>query len=430
MHSAFENAAIRHAAARDFVCSNGTLTIGSESFELAAFRQCAIISIGKAGLPLFESVGALLPPSFPLRGVVSAPVPPYAPRPGVQYFQGGHPEPNQHSVQAAHAAIQLLDSCDQHTLVFYLISGGASSMFETPICAEIDLSALATLNRLLVGSGATIAEINCVRKHLSGVKGGRLAQFSQTSRSQTILVSAVPDGSWDAIGSGPTLPDPTTRSDFHRVVAKYNLADRFPSSIQRCIALGIDETPKPGHFDPTTAAMHVLLSNRDLLALAAHKAIGLGYTVWTDNISDDWECEAAADYLLGRAAELRQTVRKGCLLSGGEVLVRLSGAPGIGGRNQHFAANCALHNAVKQFGLTVLSVGSDGIDGNSPAAGAIINEFTEPQASSAGLDLRQHLQAFNTYPPLNSLGASINAGPTGNNLRDLRVFLWNSEHAR
>jgi len=396
---------------------NGKLRAANLTYNLASFTDIQIISIGKAGATLFDAIRPLLPANLSIRTIISAPSPPQHLTPADLYFPGGHPLPNAASLAAANAALELLATATDKTLVLFLISGGASAMFEQPIHSldpRLTLDALIDLNRQLVASGASIRQINTVRKHLSAVKGGRLANAAPTATKLSLFVSDVPFDALDALASGPTLPDPTTTEQALAIIHQHLPAMPPPS---------FAETPKPGHPAFGNANHIVLLDNAALLEAAKQSAERLGFTVTIDNTCDDWDYEQAATHLLDHSSRLSREHKRSCLLSGGEVTVRLPAISGDGGRNQQLALFAAQHLT----GTTVLSAGSDGIDGNSLAAGAVADETTWPRALQQGLNPADFLARFDAGTLLDSLGDTILTGPSGNNLRDIRILLTDAE---
>ncbi len=268
--------------------------------------------------------------------------------------------------------------------------------------------------------------MNALRKHLSAIKGGRLAQIAAPARRQcTLLLSDVAVDAPDAIGSGPTLPDSTTLAECHRLLAQLQSATALPPSITAFFASPrCTETPKAD--DPAFERSHwqVLLSSDDLAAAAAAAARSLGFHTAIDNTCDEWEYREAALYLLERSDSLQRQHRRTCLVSAGEVQVALPpNGSGEGGRNQQFALWCAAELARRGQAATVLSAGSDGIDGHSSAAGAVCDADDVARAHQLGLSVDEALAGYNTAPLLHALGADIVTGPTGNNLRDLRLIL-------
>ncbi|HTU41484.1 MAG TPA: DUF4147 domain-containing protein, partial [Candidatus Aquilonibacter sp.] len=308
------------------------------------------------------------------------------------------------------------------SLVIFLLSGGGSSIVEKPIDDEISLEDLIATYRALVHSGAPIAEMNAIRKHLSAVKGGRLARAAFPAQQVSLLVSDVPDNTPDALASGPTMPDSTTVEDCYRIAEKHNLLEQLPHSTRELFERrALEETPKSDDLAFYRSRFWTILSNRVALEHARAAAERAGFTVHEDNSCDDWDYAAAGDYLLKRLRDLRKQSPRVCLLSGGEVTVKVTNPAGIGGRNQQFALACGLK--ISGENITVLSAGSDGIDGNSPAAGAVVDGTTLTRAQAHGLDAKHALESFNGYPFFKALGDSVETGATGNNLRDLRILL-------
>ena len=423
-HYALTNASISSAFSRHLHCERGILRICEDLYDLRSYSRIVVVSFGKAGHSMAEALtqqmGAPAPENS-LTGVVASSVVPASQLRGFRYFFGGHPTPNAESIHAANAILKLLDAQTAASLVIFLLSGGGSSIVEKPIDDEISLEDLIATYRALVHSGAPIAEMNAIRKHLSAIKGGRLARAASPAQQVSLLVSDVPESTPDALASGPTMPDSTTAEDCYRIAGKHNLLAQLPYSTRELFerrALG--ETPKSD--DPVfhRSRFWTILSNSIVLEHARAAAERAGFTVHEDNSCDDWNYAAAADYLLNRLRELRKQSPRVCLLSGGEVTVKITD-PGTGGRNQHFALACALKIAGEN--ITVLSAGTDGIDGNSPAAGAIADGTTLARAQTHGLSAQRALETFHGYPFFKTLGDSIETGPTGNNLRDLRLLL-------
>jgi glycerate 2-kinase len=405
---------VEAACTRLLRVQDNTLHAAGLTYDLATFTDIQIISIGKAGATLFDAIKPLLPATLPVRSIISAPSPPQHLTPADIYFAGGHPLPNAASLAAANAALELLNTATDKTLVLFLISGGASAMFEQPIDPNLTLNTLIDLNRQLVASGASIRQINTVRKHLSAVKGGRLATAAPTATKLSLFISDVPADCLDALASGPTLPDPGTTEQALAIIHQYLPATPIPS---------LAETPKPGHPAFHNAKHIVLLDNAALLEAAKHSAERLGFTVTIDNTCDDQDYEQAATYLLNHSSQLSSQHKKSCLLSGGEVTVRLPAISGNGGRNQQLALFAAQHLT----NTTLLSAGSDGIDGNSLAAGAIADETTWPRARQQGLNPADFLTRFDAGTLFDSLGDTILTGASGNNLRDIRILLTDAE---
>ncbi len=414
---ALRESTIQQAFARHLHCERSVLRICDDLYDLNAYGRVFVIAIGKAAHTMLIALHEIAGTRF--EGIVASSVEPEFQIRGFRYFHGGHPVPNAESIRAADAMLKSLNAQTESSLVIYLISGGGSAAAEKPIDNEISLDDLIATYRVLVHSGAPIAEINAIRKHLSSIKGGRLAQAAYPATQVSILVSDVPDNTPDSLASGPTLPDSTTAEDCYTLAAKYKM--QFPPSVQELFERrALDETPKSDDPAFVRARWWIVLSNAALLKAAAEEAWRQGFIVEIDNDCDDWDYAKAADYLLRRLRELRQKHERACLLSGGEVTVHVENG-GAGGRNQQFALYCA--ERIAGDNVCILSAGSDGIDGNSPAAGAIVDGTTLERAKARRLDASKHLAGFNAYPFFEALGDAIVIGPTGNNLRDLRILL-------
>jgi glycerate 2-kinase len=419
-HRALAEASIAQAYARHVHCERGVLRVCEDLYHLSAYSRVLVVSIGKAGHTMVDALTRQVGESS-LEGIVASSVEPSAQVRGFRYFRGGHPTPNAESIHAANAIRKALEAQSAASLVIFLISGGGSSIVEKPIDDEISLDDLIVTYRALVHSGAPIAEINAIRKHLSAVKGGRLAQAAFPAQQISLLVSDVPDNTPDALASGPTMPDSTSAEDCYRIAEKYGLLPQLPPSTRELFERRVlEETPKSDDQAFYRSRWWTILSNQTAVEQASAAAERAGFAVHVDSSCDDWDCERAADYLLKRLRELRKESARVCLISGGEVTVKVTNG-GIGGRNQQFALACAAKIAGEN--ITVLSAGTDGVDGNSPAAGAVVDGSTVERAQSKGLNIRSALQRFDAYPFFSALSDALETGPTGNNLRDLRILL-------
>jgi glycerate 2-kinase len=416
---ALAEASIDRAFQRHVDCDRGVLRICEDLHDLDSYNRVLVISIGKAAHAMVNSLEMQAGNRF--EGIVASSFDPVSQARGFRYFRGGHPLPNQESIRAAEAVLKSLNAQNASSLVIFMLSGGGSSIAEKPIDDEISLADLVATYKALVHSGAPIAEINTIRKHLSAIKGGRMGVAAPVAQQVSLLVSDVPDKTPNALASGPTMPDSTTVEDCYTIAEKYGMLEQFPVSVRELFQRhALEETPKSDDLAFHRSRWWPLLSNASLLDAAEAEAQRHGFSVEIDNSCDDWDYARAADYLLERLRRLRQKSKRVCLLSGGEVTVKVENG-GIGGRNQQFALACAAK--VSGEAITVLSAGTDGIDGNSPAAGAIVDGSTIERAKTRGLDAAAHLAGFHAYPFFESLGDAIMTGPTGNNLRDLRILL-------
>jgi len=414
-----EQASISKGFQRQVNCERGILRVCEDLYHLQSYSRVLVISLGKAGHTMVEALSHEVGSS--LEGIVASSVQPASQVRGFRYFRGGHPTPNGESIEAATAILRAVESQPASGLVIFLISGGGSSIVEKPIDDEISLEDLVATYRALVHSGAPIADINAVRKHLSALKGGRLAQAAYPAQQVSLFVSDVPDTTPDALASGPTMADSTSVEDCYRLAEKYGLLTHFPRSIRELFERhSLEETPKSD--DPVfhKSRWWTVLSNQTAIEEASTIAESTGFVVRVDNSCDDWDYDKAAEYLLNKVRELRRQFSPVCLISGGEVTVKVTNS-GTGGRNQQFALACA--QKVSGENITVLSAGTDGVDGNSPAAGAVVDGSTVNRAQARGLDVHSALKTFNAYPLFSALNDAIEIGPTGNNLRDLRILL-------
>ncbi|MGB7266281.1 MAG: DUF4147 domain-containing protein [Terracidiphilus sp.] len=428
---------------------------GPAEIDLSAYKRIFVVAIGKAAAPMLDTLLDRMKRRKGLRGICCSNQLPAKRNWRFRYFEGGHPVPNEDSFNAARAALALVRKAKKDTLIFFLISGGGSAIFDLPIDPQITLEDTDAFHQLLLASGAPIGEINILRKHFSAVKGGRLALAAPESLKISLLLPDVPLRSLDALSSGPTTPDHSTVADARELIAKYGLAEKLPPSIRAFFERNdLPESPgnkswrpsflpkmpwaeaaRPRQITASTnmsgedeafrdSVFEILLSSHDLVENARALARNAGYHVVVDNSCDDWDYADAARYLLERFHTFRAKHERLCLISVGEVTVTLNRTPGAGGRNQQFALACAIDLAnYPDAHLTVLSAGSDGIDGNTQAAGAIADPTTVARARVFGFDPEQSLAEFNACPLFTALGDSVVTGPTGQNLRDLRLLI-------
>src|SRR6202167_2457339 len=417
---ALAEASIGSAFARHVHCERGVLRICDDLYDLQSYSRVFVVSIGKAGHTMVEALAHQVGESA-LEGIVASSVDPSAQVRGFRYFRGGHPTPNAESVHAAQSILKALDAQTAESLVIFLLSGGGSSLVEKPIDDEITLDNLIATYRVLVHSGGSIGEINAIRKHLSAVKGGRLARAAFPAQQVSLLVSDVPDNTPDALASGPTMPDSNSVEDCYRIAEKHGLLPQLPHSTRELFERhALQEPPKSDDQAFYRSRWWTILSNQTAVEQARAAAERAGFVVQVDNSCDDWDYERAGEYLLKRLRELRKESPRICLISGGEVTVKVTNG-GVGGRNQQFALACA--EKIAGDNITVLSAGTDGVDGNSPAAGAVVDGSTVERARAGGLDARAVLARFDAYSFFAALGDAVETGPTGNNLRDLRILL-------
>ena len=391
--------------------------------DLREFDRLRVVAIGKAAHAMMEGLALVLAPFVRFEGVVSAPTAPRMPLPGMKYFLGGHPIPNEGSWKAAEAVLALLKNSDEKTLVFFLLSGGGSALMELPLERSLTLEDVQQINHALVTCGASIEEMNALRKHVSAVKGGRLAVAAGRATKLSLAVTDVPAGNESALASGPTLPDPTSVAYVDAILEKYDLLKKLPSRLRQWIENGkMPETPKFDHPCFANAHFLLLLGMDDLFHPAHHAAEAKGCVACCDNSTDDWPVDLAAEFLLEQLENLRRENpgRRVALIADGEVSSPVTG-DGIGGRNSAFVLACVDKIAGKR--IAVLSAGTDGIDGNSPAAGAVADGETLEIARAIGLDPADAFRRSDAFTLFARLDELIVTGPTGNNLRDLRILI-------
>ena len=429
---------------------------GPATVDLKQYSRIFVIAMGKAAIPMMDALMDRMKRRQGLRGVCCSNTIPAHRNWRIRYFEGGHPLPNEDSFAAARAALALLRKARKDTLVIFLISGGSSALFDLPLDSDISLEDTMAFHQALIASGAPITEVNTIRKHFSAVKGGRLAIAAAEAAKLSILLPDVPLRSLETLASGPTSPDHTSVEEVRALLTKYDLLVKFPPRVRsfferddlpespgqkRLLAPYLPRMPwadtQPIAYRKAFSvalqleekAFHdsmfeVLLSSHDLVENARARAIELGYYTAVDNSCDDWDYEDASRHLLKHFHSFRAEHPRCCLISGGEVTVTMDRQPGAGGRNQQFALTAALSLALHpNEALVVFSAGSDGIDGNTRSAGAIADTTTVSRAVAFGYNPKEALAAFDACPLFTALGDTVVTGPTGHNLRDLRLLM-------
>jgi glycerate 2-kinase len=411
---------IRRAMLQKIQFRNGDLKVGDEQIRVA--KPAHVVAFGKAATrmaaTLYEILGGLIK-----TGVVVTPVEPVRKVERLQYFTGGHPYPSQGSLDGASAALKAVSGLKSDDLVIFLISGGGSAIFEKPLDPAITLADLVAFNRMLVTSDLPIEQINVLRKHISAVKGGRLAVAASAARQVTIFVSDVPEASPSMVASGPTMLDESTCEQSYSLAQNHNLLPKFPPGIRNHFQRRtLRETPKPEDHMLPNAFYFCLLSNRDAVESAKKAAADLGFYaeigsgVWDAGYTDVADAAIESLDLCARMHPGQPT----CVVVGGEVTCPVTG-PGIGGRNLSFALYTA--RKISERRRVVLSAATDGRDGNSPSSGAVADGNTVLRARALGLDPAQYLSQSDAYHFFRTLGDTIETGYTENNVRDLRLFM-------
>ncbi len=424
------------AVERSLALRGERLLAGGREYRLDGFDRLLVVGGGKAAVSMGAAVegilgdrisGGLLVARRGSSGVLSR----------IALARGSHPLPDEEGLRAALEILEIARSADERTLVLCLLSGGASALLAAP-APGLTLDDKQAVTGLLLRSGASIDELNAVRKHLSLLKGGRLARAAHPAAMLTLVLSDVIGDRLDVIASGPTAPDASTFADAAAVIAKYGLWPQLPARAAAHLRRGLQglEEETVRKEDPCFAgATHVLVGSLSLaLDAAAAQAADLGFRVEIVTRELQGEARDAARWLAARALRSRAGLRAGdrlCLLSGGETTVTVRGA-GRGGRNQELALAFAMEIASAQ-GITLLSVGSDGVDGPTDAAGAWVDGGTVRSAREAGLVAADYLannDSFSFFHELDmrtGLGSHVMTGPTGTNVMDIQVILLSGD---
>jgi glycerate 2-kinase len=405
-------------AVQRFVQRQGSnLSIDGQQYPLANTGRMRILGLGKAATAMAQPLADLLV-DFAPRGLL---IPKHVPRQSISGFEispGDHPVPDENSLRAGQKAIELVSGLRETDLLLCLISGGGSALMAAPP-APLTLADLQALTSALLACGARIDEINTLRRRLDQLKGGGLAKLAAPARVASLILSDVVNNPLEAIASGPTAPDPATQDVALAVITRYGLEDKIPASILEALR-SLPETPKPG--DPLFAnVQNVLVGSNLLAAQAAESQANLeGFT--THLLGNDWQGEAreVAQRLCARLKNAPEK-RPCCLIAGGETTVTLRGN-GQGGRNQELALATVTELADMPNTLLV-TLATDGEDGPTDAAGAVVTDMTLQQGHALGLDPHVFLDNNNAYHYFQPLGDLLKPGPSGTNVNDL-TFLF------
>jgi glycerate 2-kinase len=408
------------------------LQVAGATYDLASFERIVVVGAGKATARMALAVESLLGSRI-AAGLIVVKDGHTEPLKVIEQVEAAHPVPNEAGIAGAQRILQMVRAADDKTLVICLLSGGASALLVAP-ADGVTLQDKQDATRLLLNAGASINELNAVRKHLSAVKGGRLAQAAFPAQLLTLIVSDVIGDALDVIGSGPTSPDDSTFADAWAVIERFGLREKLPPRVadhlQRGIAAQVPETVKANDACLARTRNVIVAGIGQALAAAEHRAEQLGYSPKT--ISDELQGEAGdAARLLAQAArdelDAMQPNERRCLLCGGETTVVVRGS-GKGGRNQEFALAFALEIEGDQ-GVSMLSAGTDGTDGPTDAAGAMVDGGTIAQAKKLGLDPLRFLGNNDSYAFFQQLDSAsgthchFKTGPTGTNVMDIQIVL-------
>jgi glycerate 2-kinase len=406
---------------------NCVLTVESLSYDLLDYENVYVVGAGKASAGMAQAVEEILGERIKA-GVINVKYDHSLPLDIITLNEAGHPVPDEAGLEGTQQIVQLLEKSGEKDLVLCLISGGGSALLPYP-AEGISLDEKRQLTQILLESGATIHEMNILRKHISRVKGGRLARLAYPATLVTLILSDVIGDDLDSIASGPTVPDRSTYADCLRILHKYSVQDNIPKAVLDYFEKGtqgtIEETPKLD--DPVfVKTQNVIVASNSLAVQAAkHKADELGYNSLVLSSSIEGE---AKDVALVHAAIAKEILKTGepvskpaCVISGGETTVTVRGQ-GKGGRNQEFVLAAAI--AIDGLeNVTALSGGTDGTDGPTDAAGALADGKTISRAMSQGLDAQEYLRNNDSYSFFHPLGDLLKTGPTFTNVMDLRLVI-------
>lgn len=404
--------------------NKGQLVIGDELIDRSQFSGIYVVGAGKAAAAMAQQTEKILGTMI-RDGIVVTKYGHSLPLQRIRCLEAAHPVPDEQSVNATGKTIELLRSLKDSDLLICLVSGGASSLW-CDLPGSLSLEDIRKTFDLLVHSGASIHEMNCVRKHLSAFKGGQLPRYCPGTRIITLVISDVPGDDPGTIASGPTVADTTSFADAWAVLENHGLHDKVPLKVRDYLRKGIEgripDTPKPGDAGLRHTTTHIIASNKIALEAAAVKAGELGYEVVLKKELVEDDTEKAAGTLVHESLAYAGK-RPACILWGGETTLKVTGT-GMGGRNQHFvlsALDQLLKNSSKN--ITILSGGTDGTDGPTDATGAIIDNETNLKAQAKFQELSASLQNHDAYNFLKPLDSLIITGPTQTNVMDIMISI-------
>lgn len=398
------------------------LVVVGRDYELSTYPRNFLLGIGKAGVGMAEALAGLLDENLSGGLVVTKHAPPGISLPLI-VLEGGHPLPDEHSLVAGQKILELLSSLGAEDLLWCLISGGGSSLATAPV-PGVTLTDLREMTTALLACGARVDEINTLRRHLDRIKGGGLLKLANGATVISLILSDVVGNPLEAIASGPTAPDPTTRAEAQEVIQRYSLQSKIPAAIGKVLK-STPETPKPGEaiFD---RVQNVLIGSNLLAAQSALKQAeqeGFHPYLWRTDLQG--EARQAAFELATFLRQARQTglpvPPPACIVVGGETTVTLHGT-GLGGRNSELAL-AAVTELAEYPGVLLASLATDGEDGPTDAAGAVVTGESFRRAAELGLNPMAFLDRNDSYGFFTGLGDLLKPGPTGTNVNDL-IFLF------
>mmetsp|Transcript_21709 Transcript_21709/g.10139 ORF Transcript_21709/g.10139 Transcript_21709/m.10139 type:complete len:452 (+) Transcript_21709:1705-3060(+) len=401
--------------------------VRASQYDLCRFQNIFVVGAGKASAPMAQAIEDLLGKRIS-NGIINVKYGHIADLDRIELVEAGHPVPDRNGEQGAQRILSLVRDAGKDDLVLCLISGGCSALLPLP-ANHITLKDKQDTIKILLSCGTNIHEINAIRKHVSKIKGGKLAKAAYPCSTVSLILSDVVGDDLDVIASGPTVPDSSTFLDCIEIFDKYNIKEKLPQNIVSHIEQGdrsiVSETAKPG--DPAFESVYNLIigSNIEAIKEAKLKAESLGYNTMILSSMIEGDTRQAAQFHTAIAKDIIKTGNPvsppACILSGGETTVNVKG-DGLGGRNQEFSLAAAIDIAGNDT-VIVLSAGTDGTDGPTDAAGALADNNTERRAKAIGLDSHSFLLNNDSYIFFKKLDDLFITGPTNTNVMDLRIIL-------
>jgi glycerate 2-kinase len=400
-----------------------TLIAGRRRYDLTKFQSVYVVGAGKAGAAMALAIERVLGKRITV-GILNVKNASTTRLRRIELNECGHPIPDEDGERGARFISQIAHAALRGDLIVCLISGGASALLPLP-SPPVTLRQKRETTQLLLNCGADIQELNCIRKHISLVKGGQLARLAYPATVLTLILSDVIGDDLDVIGSGPTVPDRSTFADARAILEKYRIQNKVPREVRERLSCNGPETPKPGDKIFKHVQNLIVGSNRLAVDAAAAEARALGYNTMVLSTFIEGETRDVARVHAAIAKEIRTTGRPvkppACVISGGETTVTIRGN-GLGGRNQEFALAAAIDIAGLK-NVAILSAGTDGIDGPTDAAGAFVDGGTMARAKAAGMDAAKFLANNDSYHFFERLGDLVKTGSTGTNVADIRVMI-------
>jgi glycerate 2-kinase len=404
---------------------NNKLTIDELIIDLATIRNIYVVGAGKASAAMAQTMEHILGSRI-TEGHIITKYEHSVPLKFIGTTEAGHPVPDDNGIKGTGKILSIVKKAEKDDLVICLISGGGSALL-ADVPEGCTLDDLKKVSSILLKTGANITEMNCIRKHLSAVKGGQLSRAAAPSRVVSLILSDVIGDPLDVIASGPTAPDPSTFADAIAIISKYNIGNEIPEHILQILKEGLEnkrqETLKKSDKILKLTSNLIIGTNKLALSTAQEKAISFGYDthIVTNNLDSDVSDIASYITELAKHVRNQKTSEQTCLLFAGEPTVKVKGN-GLGGRNQHLALLVAV--LLKDIpGITILSGGTDGSDGPTDATGAVVDSLTLQKAVDLGLDPEQYIENSDSYNFFKQTGGLIITGPTQTNVMDLMVAL-------